>query len=77
MIILQKPGTGIDPLPDGWAPLDRPEASQMEKELKRETCAQHPLSGLEGRCVAWREGFDDFAFIFPSLSTPVAVVHLT
>jgi hypothetical protein len=67
----------MDTLPETWVKVAAAEAARFEAELRREVCSLHPLFGVAGRCIARREGRDDFLFSFPSHSKQIAVVHLT
>ena len=49
----------------------------MERELRRELSAGHPLSGLPVRTLARRQDCDDVLFAVEDGSGRVAVVHLT
>lgn len=64
-------------LPDGWFEVSEKEGTGFEAELKKEVCALHPLHGQQARCIGRRKDRDDYLFLFPASSRPVAVVHLT
>lgn len=64
-------------LPEGWAPLDRKVASELNSELKRELCPAHSLFEVDVTVVAQRIGFDDFLFVTKREPRKLYVVHLT
>lgn len=66
-----------DELPDGWVQVSRERTLPFESELQREVCADHVLSDTTVRCLARRDGWDDFLFSLESHASPLAVVHLT
>ena len=56
---------------------DSNEVTGMERELRRELSAGHPLYGLPVRAMARRQDCDDVLFALADGTGRVAVVHLT
>lgn len=62
-----------------WHPVgdDPTQVIGMERELKRELSAGHPLFGLPVKTLARRQDCDDVLFALQDGTGRVAVVHLT
>jgi hypothetical protein len=56
---------------------DPAQVAGMERELKRELSAGHPLFGLPVKTLARRQDRDDVLFALEDGTGRVAVVHLT
>ena len=56
---------------------DPAQVAGMERELRRELSAGHPLFGLPVRTLARRQDCDDVLFAVEDGTGRVAVVHLT
>ena len=62
-----------------WHPVgdDPAQAAGLERELRRELAAGHPLFGLPVRTLARRRDCDDVLFAVADGTGRLAVVHLT
>lgn len=64
-------------LPPEWIEISAEEALGLENELAREVCSEHILANVPAKCIARRDGRDDFLFRVTSDNAAYAVVHLT
>lgn len=64
-------------LPPDWFSIVDDDVGRFEKELAREVCPEHILSGVTAKCIARRYDRDDFLFRVGLEDHEYAVVHLT
>ncbi len=64
-------------LPTEWQEVTSDEAHAFEIELARELCSNHILAGVSVKCIARRQGRDDFLFRVHLDESEYAVAHLT
>ncbi len=64
-------------LPPDWLKVSAKEALGFEQELAREVCSEHILANVSAKCIARRDGRDDFLFQVKLDDSEYAVAHLT
>lgn len=64
-------------LPIEWHEVSAEESLGLENELAREVCSEHVLANVPAKCIARRDGRDDFLFRVELDNAGYAVVHLT
>jgi hypothetical protein len=64
-------------LPRKWSELRAEDVGELEKELAREICPAHPLSGARVKALYRRYPHDDVLFEVSDWDYPFYCVHLT